>query len=203
MKAHASSAGEAARSGAFTCTRFTLPLSFSELQVCWSPTIQPFRHQGPAISVLSNSVQEPSLALAKKAPTKRRQISIRVFLCLYHPPSILLSAHTFQTGFENLVRSSIYHHDIVYKPLTISSAQKTTANMGYVQPRAPATASPSVHQNTTSQEHRLTRAVVRRSLTSTSWSSATSTPASLPLPVVSTPTLHLEVEQNDSHTSQT
>lgn len=107
MKAHASSAGEAARSGAFTCTRFTLPLSFSELQVCWSPTIQPFRHQGPAISVLSNSVQEPSLALAKKAPTKRRQISIRVFLCLYHPPSILLSAHTFQTGFENLVRTSI------------------------------------------------------------------------------------------------
>ena len=189
MKAHASSAGEAARSGAFTCTRFTLPLSFSELQVCWSPTIQPFRHQGPAISVLSNSVQEPSLALAKKAPTKRRQISIRVFLCLYHPPSILLSAHTFQTGFENLVRTSIYRHDIVYRRLTSSSAQKQTANMGYVQPRAPAAASPSLETpHTTSKEHHLTRAVVRRSLTSTSWSSATSTPASLPLPVVRTPT---------------
>ena len=144
MKAHASSAGEAARSGAFTCTRFTLPLSFSELQVCWSPTIQPFRHQGPAISVLSNSVQEPSLALAKKAPTKRRQISIRVFLCLYHPPSILLSAHTFQTGFENLVRTSISRNDIAYRRLTSSSAQKQTANMGYVQPRAPTVASPSL-----------------------------------------------------------
>ena len=167
----------------------------SELQVCWSPTIQPFRHQGPAISVLSNSVQEPSLALAKKAPTKRRQISIRVFLCLYHPPSILLSAHTFQTGFENLVRASIYRHDIPYRLLTTSSA-KTNRKHG-VRPASSAyggLAFPSIprtSRRTSQHEHHLTRAVVRRSLTSTSWSSATSTPASPPLPVVSTPTLPL------------
>ena len=74
VKAQANNAGETARSNAFTCTRFTLPLSFSELQACWSPTSQPCRHSCPATS---NSVQAPSLALAKKPPPTQRQIFLK------------------------------------------------------------------------------------------------------------------------------
>jgi hypothetical protein len=109
-----------------------------------------------------------------------------------------------------------YHPGTSPRPRGINTRQHTNGRCRTVLPKQPEPAhirkdgvrrASSAYNGLTyteiHQEHCLTRVAVRRRLTSTSWSSATSTLASPPPPVVSTPRISLAPEHHDSQTLQT